>query len=199
MEEDPTNALRRAVRVADQSCTAYSILRDRFTRWARYLDLSILLISAWLISMVFVEPAIGLALSPRSVPKDIWIGLLSIGAFCLSLVQLQVNWKGRGQAYGEAVTVLSNFVKEQRPFIPSVDTARAQEAVLRYRLITEKLEAIPEAQFLRLKRKHKLKILFSRHLDTHPGSSLLVMRVIVWWRDNRQSVRDPNILREPRE
>ncbi|XHO74150.1 hypothetical protein BCC0238_003647 [Burkholderia gladioli] len=191
VDKNAIEALQRAMRVADQSCTAYSALRDRFRAWSTTLDLTILLISAWLVAMVFVQPAIAVELSPRGISKDIWLGLLSIGAFSLSLIQLQVDWKGRAQTYQQAAATLSAFVKEYRPLASEGESTIVGQALLRYQLITDALEPIPESQFLKLKKRHKLKVEVSRHLDTHPGTNIWLVRAVLWWRDNRATLRFP--------
>lgn len=177
-------ALERAVRVGDQSCTGYAYLRDKYRRFSFWLDLSILLLSGWLASMVFVQPHIAVALSPKQIPSDIWIGLLSILAFSLSLIQLQVNWKGRAQLYQQAASSLSAFVKEYRPLVNTISEQQAEAALARYSVLTDGLEPIPENQFLPLKKKHRLKVELSRLLDNHPGANLMLWRIRIAWRDN---------------
>jgi hypothetical protein len=44
--------------------------------------------------------------------------------------------------------------------------------------------AIPDAAFLRLKRHHKMKVAVSKHLDDHPGASILLTKVKIIVRDN---------------
>ena len=176
--------LDRAIRVSDQSCTAYAILRDRYKRRSTVLDLTILLVSAWLTAMVFAQQVIAEQLTPGTISKDLWLGILSIGAFFLSLVQLQVNWKARAQAYQQATTALSSFVKELRPLLSTPDASRAEAVLARYQALTESLEPIPEAEFLKLKQRHKIKLEISRHLDTSPGASITLFMIKLWWRDN---------------
>lgn len=180
--------LERAVRVGDQSCTCYAILRDRFRLRSTLLDVAILLISAWLSAMVFVQPAIAELLTPFALSKDLWLGMLSIGAFALSLVQLQVNWKGRAQAYGQACVSLSAFVKEGRGILAAGDVPRARSALARHHAVAEALEPIPDSQFLSLKRQHLVKVELSRQLDRSPGMSLLLMRLALWVRDSRAAL-----------
>lgn len=177
-------ALLRTIRVADQICTGYAYLRDKYSRQAFLLDLTILLLSAWLASMVFVQPAVAIALFPSKFTPEIWIGLLSIFAFALSLIQLLVDWKGRAQRYRQSLATLSGFVKEYRPLAGSIDEQRAAAALARYSLISDGLESIPERDFLRLKRMHLLKVEMSRILDSRPGASPLLLRVKLFIRDN---------------
>ena len=137
--------------------------------------------------MVFVQPHIAVALSPKQIPSDIWIGLLSILAFALSLIQLQVNWKGRAQLYRQAASSLSAFVKEHRHLANTSSELQAEAALTRYSALTDSLEPIPEHQFLALKKKHRLKVELSRLLDDHPGASLMLWRLSIALRDNRVS------------
>lgn len=177
--------LDRTIRVSDQSCTAYAILRDRYRRRSTLLDVVILLLSAWLTAMVWVQPVIAEQLTPFKLHKDIWIGFLSVGTFGLSLVQLQVNWKARASSCHQALTVLSTYVKELRPLRASPEPAKIEAALERYQAITEPLEPIPEAEFLKMKQRHQIKVRISKHLDTHPGANLWLLRLSLRWRDNR--------------
>lgn len=182
-EQGTVEELSRVRRVSDQSCTGYSVLRDRYHRRAMILDLSVLLLSTWLVAMVFVQPAVAIALSPRNIPRDLWLGLLSIGTFALSLVQLKVNWKGRAATYQRALALLNSFVRECR-VISDADTGAIHAALRRYHAITESIEPIPEAEFLALKKRHKLKVEISKYLDSHPGATLWLLRTKIWLRDN---------------
>lgn len=178
-------ALDRAVRVSDQSCTAYAHLRDKYQSYSFWLDISTLLLSAWLVSMVFVQPHVLLALSPKGIPGEIWIGLLSILVFSLSIIQLQVDWKGRSQLYHQAVLSLSAFVKENRNSARTISELHVEAALARYSALSYGLEPIPERLFLALKRKHRLKLELSRLLDDRPGANLLLWRLAIVIRDNR--------------
>lgn len=187
--------LLRTIRVSDQSCTAYAILRDRYKRRSTLLDLTILLISAWLTAMIWVEPTIAERLTPHGASKEIWLGVLSVGAFALSLIQLQVNWKERANSFHQAMSVLSTYVKELRPLLNSPDIHKIEAALDRYQAITEPLMPIPESDFLKMKQRHQLKIKISKHLDEYPGTNLLLLRLVLRWRDNaslRSSSKEDN-------
>jgi hypothetical protein len=135
--------------------------------------------------MVFVQPHIAVAFSPKQVPSDIWIGLLSLLVFALSLVQLHVNWKGKAQAYQQAAATLSAFVKELRPLASAISEQQADAALARYTALSDGLEPIPESLFLALKKKHRIKLELSKLLDDHPGANLLMWRISIALRDNR--------------
>lgn len=180
--------LQRTIRVSDQSCTGYAILRDRYRQWSLLLDLAILLLSLWLIAMVWVQPAIADKLSPPGIQRDIWLGLLAILTFALSLVQILVNWKEKANSYHQAMLTLSTYVKELRLLWNSDDKAQIENALIRYQAITEPLLPIPDSQFLKLKKRHKMKILVSKFLDRNPGTNMTLLRAIVWWRSNEAAL-----------
>lgn len=190
-DANATAMLERTLRVADQSCTAYAILRDKYRERALAVDILILLASTWLTSLSFVRDDIAVLVTPGNFSKDFWQGLLSITVFSFSLLQLQVNWKGRAQLYLQAGTTLSAFVKEYRPVAASADEATQRSALIRYQVLTDALEPVPESQFLSLKRRHKIKVEISTILDTKPGASITMLRVKMWLRDNFRMAFNP--------
>ena len=79
-------------------CTAHAGLRDRYARRSLFLDLSVLGLSTWLVALAFVEPRIGISLTPFKIDAQIWGGLLATFTFFLAIVQLKTDWKGRSDA-----------------------------------------------------------------------------------------------------
>ncbi|MEA3099919.1 MAG: hypothetical protein QOF74_4159, partial [Caballeronia mineralivorans] len=55
-------------------CTAHAGLRDRYTRRALILDLSIMGTSTWLVALAFVEPRLNVSLTPFHLDSQIWVG-----------------------------------------------------------------------------------------------------------------------------
>src|SRR3979409_723189 len=94
MNREATRELQRIRRVSDMLCTAHAGLRDRFSRLALFLDLSLLGLSTWLVALAFVEPRIGVSLTPFGMDTQIWGGLLATFTFFLTIVQLKTDWKG---------------------------------------------------------------------------------------------------------
>lgn len=183
---DGYGVLLRNLRVADQQATAYAVLRDRYFLRARLLDLTVLLLSTWLVAMTFVEPVIGDSLSPSFTSREIWIGLLSVGTFALSLIQLLVDWKGRAQKYGQSLATVSAFVRTYRVFANgnAATQGQLQTASDAYATVCEAIAPVPDSEFLRLKRRHKIKIAISQELDRHPGRGLIAAKLWILWRDN---------------
>jgi hypothetical protein len=184
--------LERIKRVSDMFVTAHSVLRDRFARRAFLIDITILGATLWLTAMAFVSPSIGVELTPRGLSKDLWLGLLSVVAFFLSIVQIRVNWKGKEDAHARACAAYSSLKRECANLLSQVAIDK-----LEYGRILDKYESagtlsipIPEAEFNKLKSKHKIKVEISRHLDNHPAASPTLLKFKLWWRDNTKNDHD---------
>ncbi len=70
--------IERIRRVSDLLCSGHAVLRDRFARRALLLDLSVLGLSTWLVALAFVEPRIGVRLTPFGWDSKLWAGLLAV-------------------------------------------------------------------------------------------------------------------------
>lgn len=178
--------LERVRRVADMLCTGHAALRDRFARLALILDLSILGVSTWLVALVFVEPQIGVSLTPFGMQSQVWTGVLAIGTFFLTIIQMKTDFRGRSDAHRRT---LSNYfeVKREANYLlafPSLDEAACRRVLARYDMATSVGVEISESEFLRQKKRHETKIALSQHLDVHPSASLVFTRVKLWYRDN---------------
>jgi len=181
--------IKRIRRVADMLMSAHAHQRDRFGRWAVILDLTILALSTWLTAVVFIEPRISLKLTPGHLDPEIWVGLLGIGTFFLSVVQLRVDWKGRSDAHRRALELYAEVKRECGYLLASQEPLsrdNCQRALARYDLASEVGTAVPEAVFLAEKKKHLQKVAISRFLDEHPSASITLLRIRMWWRDNRK-------------
>lgn len=166
--------------------TAHSVLRDRYARRAFSIDITILGDTLWLTAMAFVEPSIGIKLSPFGLSKDLWLGLLAVAGFFLSIVQIRVDWKGKEDAHARACEAYASVKRECGNLL-------AQEKIESsdYKRILDKYESagslsipIPEAEFNKLKGLHKIKIEISCHLDNFPAASPILLKLKLWWRDN---------------
>lgn len=178
--------LQRIRRVSDTLCTGHSGLRDRFARRALVLDLCILGLASWLVALAFVEPRINVRLTPFGFDSQLWIGLLSVATFFLTLVQFKTDWKGRSDAHKRTFEVYSEVKREAGYLLAAgeIEEAACMRVLSRYDMASAVGVAIPEGEFLPQKRRHKMKVALSKHLDAHPSASLLLTRIRFWLRDN---------------
>jgi hypothetical protein len=186
--------LQRCLRVADMMVTGHALLRDRYSRRALMLDMLILIASAWLTAMAFVNPEIARVIAFPGMSSGLTIGLLAVCTFALSLVQLRVDWKQQADRHERAARAFATSKSEIATLLygASVTDHEAEIALTRYRSIGETHVPIPESQFNKLKKKHLMKILISREISRNPASSIWVIRLRRWVADNIAVIRYPS-------
>ncbi|MEQ8229693.1 MAG: hypothetical protein RIA64_16530 [Rhodospirillales bacterium] len=180
--------IKKIKNVSDMQCSAHANLRDRYHRRSTILDLTIFALSTWLVGLVFVEPHINFSLTPFGLPPNIWLGVLAIFTFFLSIVQMKVNWKGKADAHAQSLNLHSN-VKRECVFLlaePSLDPndVQIQKMLVRHEIASNLTSPIPENEFLKQKKKHLIKQEISRYLSENPSALIWLARLKIWWRDN---------------
>lgn len=170
---------------ADMLCTAHALLRDRFRFYATVLDVFIFLLAAYLVSLTFAPDRVRVYLNVSTIDPDIWVGLISLGVFALSIFQLLVDWKGKSESHSKSFSLYAEVKKEISDLLSkeSLNDDEYRRIASKYDMATEIGTNIPESQFLRLKKAHKLKVEISKHLDNYPGASILLTRLKLFWRD----------------
>jgi hypothetical protein len=183
--------LQRVRRVSDSLCTAHAVLRDRFSRRALALDLLVLGLSTWLVALAFVEPRLGTKLTPFGWDSQIWIGALATATFFLTILQLKTDWKAKSDAHRRTLELYAEVKREAGYAIASdaLDDITCRRVLSRYDMASAVGVEVSEGDFLKLKKKHRIKVVLSKHLDTHPSASLIITRIKLWFNDNIGSER----------
>jgi hypothetical protein len=187
---DFTHELKRIHRVSDMLCSAHAAMRDSQARKAAILDISILGLSIWLLALVFVDPAISVAVTPFHLNPSLWLGLVSVLTFFLSMVQVKVDWKGHGDKHAQALAMYAAVKRECSYLLASeriLPKHECHNVLAKYEMAGSLGVEIPEKDFLKQKRRHLLKIEISKYLDTHPSASILLVSFQLWWRDNHKT------------
>lgn len=185
--QDFRGEIDRVLRVSDMLVTAHANLRERHSRRAVILDLTILASSLWLTAVVFIEPRLNVKLTPFHLDPQLWVGLLGIFTFFLSIVQLRVDWKGQSDAHKRSFDLYVEVKNECRYLMSSdgiLTRDGCQRALTMFELAGDVGRQIPEKEFLKQKRKHLQKLEMSRYLDTHPWASLILLKLRMWWNTN---------------
>jgi hypothetical protein len=179
--------VERIRRVADQLCTAHAALRDRFANRQSAIDIMVLLFSAWITSMAFVDPRLSPWLTPPRLDSQLWIGILGSFTFGLSLIQFKADWRGRSEAHQRSFAMYSEVKREAGYLLANLGEPSGrdfQHLTDRYDMASDVGTGVPEKDFLALKRRHKIKVAISRRLDEKPGSSLWLTKAKLFLRDN---------------
>jgi hypothetical protein len=185
--QDLRAEIERIRRVSDMLCTAHAGLRDRYSRYATFLDLGILGLSTWLVAIAFIQPQIGIALTPIGANPQLWTGILAVFTFFLSLVQLKVGWKSMSEAHKHAAREYADVHREAGYLLSSVtslDERENRRLLERYDVASGNAIHVPEREFLAQKRRHLSNVAISKYLDSHPSASIVLTRMKFWFRDN---------------
>lgn len=178
--------LQRIRKVADMLCTGHAVRRDRLALWALLLDVSTLAASTWVVALAFISPDLGRRLTPFGWDTQIWLGALSAATFFCTLLQMKTDWKGRSDAHGRTLELYAEVKREAGYLLAAAnfDDQAYKRVLARYDLASAVGVAIPESDFLKLKKRHKLKVLISKRLDEAPSTSILLYRARLWITDN---------------
>jgi hypothetical protein len=167
--------------------TAHANLRQKYSLRALLLDLGILATSVWLTAVIFIEPRLNVMLTPFHLDPQLWVGLLGVFTFSLSILQLRVDWKGQSDAHKRSFDLYAQ-VKNECRFLLSAEGILTREACQRaltmFELADDVGRQIPEREFLKQKRKHLQKVAMSKYLDTHPWASLFLLKLRMWIKTN---------------
>ena len=171
----------------DQGITAHSHLRDKFSRRAAALSTVIIVAAAIVTVLATSSDTIKelLFLSPSRA--DQIVGLAGLVALLLSILELKVGWREKSSRHAEAANSLSRLkllIVRELGNDRALTKARYTELHQAYEDVNDLITKIPESKFLELKAIHKRKVEMSKFLDTHPGSSIILLRIKIWLRDN---------------
>lgn len=184
--------LEHHYRVIDMMLTMHSTLRDRYQRRALLVDLVLLCSSVILCAAVFIDPNVLKSLNIDPQMSQIAIGICSVLVFLISVVELRVDWKEKAERHSQANDTLGRLKAECRELLKSEDQPdpqRVREQCHACAWALNNLPKIPEAEFHRLKALHKRKIELSKMIDAYPGSPLLMLRLLLWFRATRNLLK----------
>lgn len=173
---------QRQLRVIDQMVTAHCGLRDRYERLALARDVLVLVLSVGLVATTFGKQSILSLAGLSDAAARLVVGLVSTGVFAATVIELRVRWKERSGAHRLAAKALAELKLVGRSIDPVSSRDAAESWLKEVRRLLKDLPEIPERQFLRLKARHLRKVEVSKLIGRHPGGSLLLIRLAVFWR-----------------
>jgi hypothetical protein len=175
----------------------HSVLRDEYARKSIAVDCALFASSIILVALIFLDPALLGWLPLSATGSRVLIGAFALVTFFLSLVVFRVDWKSKAELHKRAAEAYSHIKLECQELLVTFDTGpdtEIQKLLVRYRDLGEICIAVPEASFIRLKKKHKMKVALSKYLDDNPGTCLLLLKLKIWFADTFRP-SSPNLLK----
>lgn len=168
--------IRRQRRVVDQQLTIYSILANRYDRYATALTMCVLAGSTVTAGFAFAADA-RLTIIGVSASRTTWIGWLSLLTFLLSLVEITTGWRKKAARYRDGAVRLSELKSVYRGAdIDALTRERAAELSAAYQRTMANAPEIKDRQFVRLKAAHVRKVALSELVSDDPAAPLRALR-----------------------
>lgn len=184
--------LNSQFKVVDMMATMHSIEADHYYFKSQFLDILIMAASSVLVALTFVDPKVLAYFSINEDVARISIGIFSVLVFILAMAASMVDWKGRARRHSEAHQSVVSLKGEWREFLYSLeshDDRYRLDFVRRSALIMNGLPSIRDSRFNRLKSAHHAKVILSKMVSAHPGSSVALLRIIIWYKRNRKALK----------
>ncbi len=174
--------IERQRKVLSMMITGHSVLRDRYLFWSASFDISLIVASAILNVIVFVDENYiftRTGLEPDS--QKIIGGLASVIVFAISIVLLRVRWKEKAEDHSKAAEQLFNLMQESRR-ISTLHEGRTKDEAIekfndRYTQVFSTIIKLPEGKFNSLKMIHYRKVELSKLIERYPKSRLFILKI----------------------
>lgn len=182
--------LTRIKRVADMMVTAHALLTERYKRLSLISDVLLFACAVFLCAMAFADQ--DLLTSIFGAHFTLFLGLFAIATFIYSFFSNGLNWKIKAERHKQAYEKYCDFKFESNDILKRKEQGEAigiDKFLEKYHTLTPTFISIPEKLFLKCKKKHKLKVAISQHLDQHPGTSIFLFRAKLWFLDNIKDMK----------
>jgi hypothetical protein len=186
-----TNENERQYRIIDQLMTAHAVLRDRYARRARILNIGLLSLAIALNGFVFVSDDFLRIIFWNDLARvKAVLGLVSIGLLIFSIVEFRVDWEGQSRSHSEALGRLGRLKAKYREVRSNKAPDRFDELTREYASTMETLPSIPERSFARLKAQHQFKRALSKQISKHPTVPAVLLAIRLRWSGWRHLLRE---------
>lgn len=184
--------IAREYRVAQQTLSMHSDLRDQYARLGLGIEILLLVFTALASTTTFAGDEFYKTMHVGPDVGRLLLGIASAVAFAGSLVLLLLDPRGRSARHGEIAAKWSALVLEFRRYKRADDTwleDKASELADAYAETCDTCSPIPERKFNKLKSRYLRKVEVSRLKDRHPGCPILVLGLLCRLRDTHAAIR----------
>jgi len=185
MAKSKIKEVERMRRVSDMLITGHELLKNRYMFLSLLTDVSIFVCSLSLCILAFVEPdKLSIYIGAKA---KVVVGLFSFFTLVMTCLTGRLDWRVKAEKHASSAQKYFDFKKECNDSSDKVkigDAGTIAKLNEMYKAVSSSTEKISDKYFLKIKKKHNLKVLISKHLDTNPSISLIIFRIKLWLRDN---------------
>lgn len=152
--------LKKLYKVADQTRTIHSLLRDK-----------LILIETIILVYVTVGSAISamLIFAPISPHYEFWVGIFVASIFIVSLIPNAFDFKQKVLERSLAVQAWGKWVRDAKALCDNGATDEEIKSITdQYKLVMDETPLIPDRVFNKYKQKHLQKVAISKALSETP-------------------------------
>jgi hypothetical protein len=181
----------RQYRIIDQLMTAHAVLRDRYARRARILNIGLLSLAIALNGFVFAgDDFLRIIFGDDPARAKALLGLVSIGLLTLSIVEFRVDWEEQSRSHSEALGRLGRLKAKYREAQSNKTPDCFDELTRDYASTMEALPSIPERSFAKLKAHHQFKRALSEQISKYPTVPAVFLAIRLRWKGWRHLLRE---------
>ena len=174
----------RQYAVLDQSLSMHAWLRDRYEKRAFWLNTCQIGVSLFLCSLAFVGDHMFDAANLDAGRTRMLLGSIATLILLVSVTEFRVDWKSRAVKHDDAVKRLGALKTEYRKCRAKLREGRCDDMPrldADYHRAMDRVPAIPEQYFARLKAAHQFKVVLSKKASENPLCPAWAMRVWLRW------------------
>ncbi len=184
----PPNDLEKLEKIkdtADMMVSAHAFLKERYRLWSILSDVFLFSCTVLLCVVAFADQS----LLVRFLGSDfnIYVGIFAIVAFVYSFVASNLDWKVKAERHKSAFEKYLELKFECADILQRAnkgENVAIERFMEKYQTSTPMIMSVPEKYFLRCKKHHKRKVAISKYLDQHPGTSICLFKLKLWFSDN---------------
>lgn len=184
--------IAREYRVAKQTLSMHSDLRDRYGRLGLGIEILLLVFTALASTLTFAGDEFYKTMQVAPDAGRLLLGIASAVAFAGSLVLMLIDPRGRSARHGDTAAKWSTLVQDFRRYKQEDDTwpeDKAVELANAYAETCSTCSPIPDRKFNRLKSRYLRKVEVSRLKDRFPGCPIVVLGLLCRLRDTRAAIQ----------
>jgi hypothetical protein len=181
--------LGRIRHVSDMMATSHTALKEKYFLLSLFSDMALFSCSLFLTVIAFAN--VNLLNKYFGINYVFWVGAFSVTTFIYSFLVRLLDWKIRAESHRYAVKTYMTLKFKARDIINKIkkhENVDVERFIDNYNTLTPTIIPVPENDFLKYKRKHKIKVSISQHLDTNPAASILLLRIKMWFSDNFRTI-----------
>ena len=174
----------RQYKLIDQSLSMHSSLRDKYGRYALWLNTIQIGVSLFLCGFAFVADGVLRSLGFDPARARVVLGIFAVIVLLLSITEFRVDWKAVGSKHSEAARHLTELkAKYRKAFSESAgdDPQKNFRLTTEYDKMMALLLPIPEQYFIQMKGGHRFKQELSQRVSRNPKAPVWFLRIQLRW------------------